>query len=153
MFSNNGGHYKRKIAKWKIKEDLEDGLKIMRRGKRETVSIIATMLKIGIDKGGFNKQPTPIIKTKLAVREGKHSPSMVSSVFYNLFEYRPIIFKHVEESPYDEGKDGQFTLEAYGILTHDIEVYKKLDINNLLSDLDRSLIQIIDERLKKFYGF
>lgn len=145
---------KKRKQLWRIKEELENELKILKRGKLETLAIIATMLKIGIKKGGFTKVPSPIMKTAQIVNEGKHSPSMVDHVLRELLKHDSKIIKPVEvDSPYDEGKDSQFTEEGNEIIAHDIEVYNKLDKHNLLKESERILVQIIDERLKKFYVF
>lgn len=145
---------RKKKQLWRIRERLEDELKLLKRGKLETMSIVATMLKIGVNKGGFDQTISPIMKTSLTVTEGKHSPSMVDHVFHELLEYGPAIIKPVEaHSIYNEGKDSQFTREAFDIILHDIEIYKELEKHNLLKESERILMQIIDERLKKFYVF
>lgn len=139
---------------WRIRERLEGELKLLKRRKLETMAIVATMLKIGIGKGGFAQTISPIMKTALVVEEGKHSPSMVDHVFRKLLEYNPPILKRVEEnSPYNEGKDSQLTKAALDIIAHDIKIYKELERYNLLKESERILTQIVDKRLKEFYVF
>ncbi|QLH08580.1 hypothetical protein [Candidatus Nitrosotenuis sp. DW1] len=137
--------------KWMIREELEDQLRVLKRGKWITRSIIMTMLKIGIDKGGFSKNPT--IKAKIVYGEGNHRPNTTFGVFELLGGYTPSLVKPAEDiQKYQEKGEVQFTENAFDVLMNDVNVYNQLDQAGLVNDSERREIKEFGELLYKFYG-
>lgn len=146
---NNG---EKKVPKWKLREELESRIKILKRGRKETRAILNTMLRIGIKKGGFGKRPRPIIKPKTTVNEGGHRPNTVHGVFDELLSYEPAIFSPLEKNVFDGDKHGYFTKAAFNVFENDIKIYKELQKNNLVNELEGFDIEKFRESLEEFYG-
>ncbi|MBS3913039.1 MAG: hypothetical protein KG003_00925 [Bacteroidetes bacterium] len=136
---------------WKIREELEHQLNILKIGQRNTRSIIITMLTVGIEKGGFSANP--IIKSKTVYTKGNHLPSSTHETFGLLKNNGLPLLDPVENIDYDEKKgEGRFNKSTLDVLSRELEIYDQLGQNNLLSNSDRREIEVLREILKKFYG-
>lgn len=135
-----------KKPRWRIIRELEERLKILKRGRREFRLVLISMLLDAIDLIENGEEPMLVARS---VRDrGKHRYSTVHSLFNELSSYSPQLLR--PHNNFDDGKIGRFTSSFYDVMTHDIQVWQDLERIGEVSELDRGSIQVLGELLDKF---
>ncbi|MEM3008580.1 MAG: hypothetical protein QXY15_11065 [Candidatus Nitrosotenuis sp.] len=137
-----------KRPKWRIVRELEESLRILKRGRREFRLVLISMLQDALELVENGEEPMLVARS---VRDrGKHRYSTVHSLFTELSTYSPQLLK--PHNNFDDGKIGRFTPSFFDVLGHDLGIWNELDRTGEISELDRSSVQKLGELLDRFHN-
>lgn len=138
-----------KKPRWKIIMELEENLKILKRGRRESRIIIISMLEETVDLIG--KGDVPMLTSRSVRVRGKHKYATVHKVFNDLSEYSPQLL--IPHNNFINGTLGVLSLSFYDVIKHDLVTWNTLAELGEVNESDRVSIQKLGELLGKFHKF
>ncbi len=135
-----------KKPRWKIIQELETDLKILKRRRREVSAIVISILQVAMELVDKGVNP-PLLIARAIRKKGAHSYSMVHKVFIELARYSPQLIKPYNE--FKDGKIGYMTRAFYDVITHDINNWNELSELGEINESERADIQKLSELVDK----